>query len=183
MLWVNDPAENGELTPEQENELAAAIIRWDVAALVGSVGHPGLARSLLRLAQQPFANRRREIRLEARSLLGNTETYRVWSPRGGPQDELIGGFVTRGGPLAARRLSKSEQDALKRLELSPTFVGVERRTVELVIGDMSKSDVKESSTRAGDRLPGEDGGGGWVIRLEEDEAEVDLAGRRTPQSE
>lgn len=180
MLWVHDPEEDGDLTLAQENELVLGVRRWHVATLLAPLGHASLAKPLLRLAQTPLENRRLEALRDARTAFERIQTYRVQSSNGAAEDELIGGFVVRGASLSGSQLTESEQNMLKHLELAPTFVGLERQIVDLAIGGEGDEQSEQSSDFVRKRRAGEDGAGGWVIRLEQDEARVIPASRQPP---
>jgi hypothetical protein len=62
--------------------------------------------------------------------------------------------------------------------MGPTFVGIERRSLKLAIEGRVEELIKEqaaaalSLTDVGGPGPRNDGAGGWVIRLEEDQARL-----------
>jgi hypothetical protein len=178
LLHVKDPDEEGNLTEEELALLGVGVIRRHMASLLQPLGYPELSDMLLQLVTA----RGKEYALDAiqqrtLSLLDGIE-FRgtVNNPgRRGPQGELIGGFVTRAGPVAkAEDLTPADQETLSRLNLRPTFVGIERRALEAAIkGDTEALELnhyEERLARPIDREVGpfNDNAGGWVLYLEED---------------
>lgn len=92
-----------------------------------------------------------------------------------PQDELIGALVTRSGILPVEELSGPDQETLSRLKLNPAFVGVERRMLRLaVLGDISSIETpKVPAIEEEPSGPREDGTGVWILRLDEDDVQVE----------
>lgn len=175
MLWVHDPDEEGNITEEERHWLAVGIARRHGAALLDSLGHSELAAHLLRLVHVNLANVRRGVEQQARDALERATVYRVQRSDRAPEDELIGGFVTKGGPLREAMLSPDEQALLSRLELRPTFVGIERREIKQWIEGIlpeTKIETKIEVEPFDARGVGEDGAGSWVVRLDEDDAQV-----------
>ncbi|HEX8574564.1 MAG TPA: hypothetical protein VF759_17620 [Allosphingosinicella sp.] len=184
MLWVHDPDEEGAIAPEEVEALALGIARWHIASLLDALGHKQLAKPIHGLIRERFKNRREAAAETARGALDRTETYRVNRAQGAPDDEVIGGFVTKGGPLGETDLSIADQEALARLALKPTFVGIERHSIsDAIDGRLPKplktADSPSDTPGAMPRRAGEDGAGSWVVRLEGDEAQV---GRARPIS-
>jgi hypothetical protein len=184
MLWVHDPDEKGAITPEEIEALALGINRWHIATLLDALGHKQLAKPIHSLIRERFENRREEAAKAARGALDRAETYRVNRVQGAPDDEVIGGFVTKGGPLGETALSPADQEALARLALKPTFVGIERDSIiDTIDGRLPKplkaTDSPSDKIVAIPRRAGEDGAGSWVVRLESDEAQVSPTQRIT----
>lgn len=177
MLWVHDPDEEGAITPEEIEALALGINRWHIATLLDALGHTQLAKPIHSLIRERFRNRREEAAETARGVLDRAETYRVDRAQDAPDDEVIGGFVTKGGPLRETTLSPADQETLARLALKPTFVGIERAAIsDAIAGRLPKpqkaADGPSDTPVAIARRAGEDGAGSWVVRLESDEAKV-----------
>jgi hypothetical protein len=177
MLWAHDPDQKGATTPEEIEALAVGINRWHIATLLDALGQNQLAKPMHSLIQERFKNRRTEAAESARSALDRAETYRVDRAQGAPDDEVIGGFVAKGGPLGETRLSQADQEALSRLSLKPTFVGIERSSViDAIDGRLptppKAADGPSDTSIARSLRVGEDGAGSWVVRLGSDEAQV-----------
>jgi len=175
MLWVHDPDQEGAITPEEIEALAVGINRWHIATLLDALGQNHLAKPIHSLIRERFENRRAEAAEAARGALDRAEVCRVDRSQGAPDDEVIGGFVTRGGPLGETALSQADQEALARLSLKPTFVGIERSAIgNAIAGRLPKSRNPadgQTATSVALRV-GEDGAGSWVVRLGSDEARV-----------
>lgn len=180
MLWVRDPDEEGDsVSPEEIHELQAGIIRLHYATLLDRLEQRALAAALRDLAGTPFQNRHTEARARAIAALEAAPSRRiVGSLSSEPQDELVGGFVTRSGALPDE-LSKSDQEMLSRLKMRPAFVGVERRILRLAVdGDISSienhlrtADLKEKD--GAPQAPRDDRAGGWIVRLDEDAVHIE----------
>lgn len=87
--------------------------------------------------------------------------------------------MTRSGVLPADELSESDQEALSRLKMRPAFVGVERRILKLaILGDIAsiKNHRRAASLHEEEEVPQgprDDGAGGWIVRLDEDAAQIE----------
>lgn len=178
MLWVRDPEEEGDIPPEQIQELQAGVIRLHYANLLDRLEHGALANALRELVSTPFQNRYAEARTRAIAALEAARSHRVVrSLSVEPQDELIGGFVTRSGVLPVNALSEPDRETLSRLKMIPTFVGVERRILKLaILGDVSSiENYCQTTSVSGESSQGPwgDGAGGWIVRLDEDAAQIE----------
>jgi len=174
MLWVQDPEVDGEMTPEEEKGLEVAIARWHIATLLAPLGHVRLAHALTEMNRAYFANRLQRERNAAIEALDATVLYRVDGDADTPQDKLVGGFVSRAGPLAGTIVGVEDQGALRRLGLRPTFVGLEVTSIREAIEGIprQKEKIPIGQTVIAPRRLGSDGGGGWVVRLDQDESRV-----------
>jgi hypothetical protein len=182
MLWVRDPDEKGDnVTSEEIHELQLGVIRLHYASLLDRLEQRAVAAALRDLVGTPFRNRYAEASSRAIAALEATSSRRiVGSLAAEPQDELIGGFVTRSGVLPAGELSEADQEALSRLKMRPAFVGIERRILKLaVLGDISSIENHRKATssrheeeKGTSQGPHDDGAGGWIVRLDEDAAQI-----------
>ena len=84
-------------------------------------------------------------------------------------DRLIGGIVTRAGPMANAAISRLDTDMLARLDLRPVFVGIERDLVRTAVeGDPSSlRDALDRKPLYSDMARG-DRARGWIIPLGEE---------------
>lgn len=180
-IFIRDPDVDAEpLDDAHYGALATGIALHQYAALLRPLGHGELADTLSHLTTTPFPNLRDKDQTRALSLLDQASRVEARTTvRREPADALIGGTVVRGGPLAdAGRLSAVDRETLARLDLRPTFVGVERRALEAAIrGDhkaLERERIEETLSDPGDRLvgPSTNGGGAWVIRIQEDDVEL-----------
>lgn len=81
---------------------------------------------------------------------------------------MIGGIVTRGGPVPGTDIARADREVLARLDLRPVFVGIERDLVHAVAaGDpstirraLTAVPAVERGARRGNRASG------WIIPLE-----------------
>ncbi|MEJ8799661.1 hypothetical protein WKR88_25590 [Trinickia caryophylli] len=165
MISVHDPEEPGlPLSPEDERAMFVGLLRRHAAALLRSLGHVELANSLLNLA----VTRRSERQLiaEAHQALDAATVWGVDAEQGANWvDDLIGGVVTRQGPIAERRLSPPDEQTLARLNLRPLFVGLERKVVRSAIdgdGDVLEKILSTDREQVRARF---DGSGGWILPL------------------
>ncbi|HYG27380.1 MAG TPA: hypothetical protein VD906_10775 [Caulobacteraceae bacterium] len=178
MLWVQDPDENGgEVSTEELREAQAGIIRLHYANLLDRLGHIELAAALRDLVSTRFRNRRAAAMSRAITAFDALPAREVSGGRfPTPQDELVGGFVTRGGVLPDASITRADQEALSRLKLRPAFVGVERAVLKLaLLGDIDRLENHKAiaALRVGEEdVPRDNGTGGWIVRLDEGEAFV-----------
>jgi hypothetical protein len=166
ILHVRDPNDAGEhLSGDEQNAILVGIARAHVANLLKPLGHTELANTLKALNTSPFPNQQLE---KARAALEKVSLQEVLGGAGssGPTDALIGGLVTRAGPLQHVDLSLADRQTLSRLELRPRFVGFERRFVAAVVDGQLDQIRKASLVKP--KSEGElrsDPGGAWVIEL------------------
>jgi hypothetical protein len=173
MLWVHDPDNDGNVTEDEERALEVGIARWHGAALLEALGHRDLAKALNRLARIDAPEARLMAQSDAHGALEQTDRFQVERSDAVPQDDVIGGFVTKGGVIGTGDVSPADQATLKRLNLRPAFVGIERRTIAAWIdGDRSLIEKRERTIDTSPRSAGEDEAGSWVVRLEEDNARI-----------
>ena len=81
-------------------------------------------------------------------------------------DGLIGGIVTRAGPLTDTDIEPTDQEALSRLNLRPVFVGVEHELIRAAI-DAEPQAIRSRLAEKGspDEFARPDRAGGWIIPL------------------
>lgn len=177
MLHVRDPDNDAEdVTPAELDAVGIGVVRRHIAALMKPLGQSELSGALLELTRVSFKNKIADAERSARTALDKAVVQEALSEAGrGPIEGLVGGMVTRGGPLLdVGKLSPADQETLLRLHLRPIFVGIERSTVEAAIkGDvemMEQNFVRETVavSPGSESGPTSDSGGVWVIRLEED---------------
>jgi hypothetical protein len=100
-------------------------------------------------------------------------------PEGQPATDLIGGYVIRGGVVPNPAiLDRDDIERLRRMDLDPVLVGIDRQTLDsLITGDREKLAVRQvwdvvSAWREDPLAPQSGGGGDWVVRSPEIEVEV-----------
>lgn len=79
---------------------------------------------------------------------------------------LVGGIVTRAGPITDAIASTVDQDALARLNLRPVFVGVDRDLIRAAIdGEAGTIRGRLAQKVSPDEVARPDRAGGWIIPL------------------
>ena len=172
-ISVRDPIDEGDpIEPDDEGAIFAGLYRHHVANMLAHLGHAELAGSLRNLASAGFeSDEWQEQAIERLDrLLKKAEKPPVEDLD--EIDSLIGGIVTRAGPLNRTRILPSDQKALARLDMRPVFVGIERRLVRAAaVGNPSsiREALLERRTEDGvprvDGTPRTDGAGGWIVPL------------------
>lgn len=167
-LSVKDPLDEGEpIEPQEKDALFIGMLRLHIANLIRPLGHVKLADALYRLTVQPFARRLQSDLDLARAALNSAPVGEM--DKAAAFDGLVGGIVTRAGPLADAGVTPDEQEALARLNLKPVFVGVERDLIRAAI------DAEPQAIRARlvqpvrpDDFARPDRAGGWIVPLGEE---------------
>jgi hypothetical protein len=79
---------------------------------------------------------------------------------------LVGGIVTRAGPVTGADVAPVDQETLARLHLRPVFVGIERDLIRAAI-DAEPEAVRNciADTVSPDEFARPDRAGGWIIPL------------------
>jgi hypothetical protein len=167
-LSARDPVDEGDpIDPTDKDTLFNGLLRLHIANLIKPLGHAELAGALQRLTHQPFARRLQDDLNLARTLLDAApvgELEKARSPRG-----LIGGIVTRAGPVNGADVAPVDQETLARLHLRPVFVGIERDLIRAAI-DAEPQTVRNriAETVSPDEFARPDRAGGWIIPLGEE---------------
>lgn len=163
-LSVHDPLDEGEpLEPDDKDALFIGLLRQHISNLIEPLGHPELADALRRLGRHRLQRRLHREAANARALL---DAVPLREADGADAiGNLVGGIVTRAGPLTDVLPEIADQDILARLNLRPVFVGVERDIIVAAI----EGDADAVRDRLSDIQPDEfgrpDRAGGWVIPL------------------
>ena len=171
-ISVHDPAEEGDpVDVEDESAVFVGLFRYHVAAMLGRLGHVELAGALRSVGG---ADSERVERLEMERIEGlladvdEVPVEGVWATKG-----LVGGVVTRSGPVVGTDMSSLDRETLARLDLRPVFVGMEHQVVRAAAnGDPREIRRTLRAKPAADRLARRgDPAGGWVCPLgDEDRA-------------
>jgi hypothetical protein len=167
-LSVRDPVDEGEpIKPEEKDALFIGLLRLHIANLIKSLGHAELATALRGLTHQPFVRRLQGDLQRARTLLDAVPVIEV--EKATAMGGLVGGIVTRAGPVADSGVAPADQEALARLNLRPVFVGIERDLVRAAI-DAEPQTVRTRLTQivSPDEFARPDRAGGWIIPLGEE---------------
>ena len=172
MLWVHDPAEAGEETPEEAAQLALGVARHHAASLLRPLGYQDLAAELLALARAPFTATQERWKRRASEALARSPVFGVDAVEGTADEGLVGGVIVRGSALAPANLPPEDRDTLERLDLNPTFVGIELHAVKrLIDGEFGRASSPADDAR---KRVGDDGAGGRIVRLARDQGSVRL---------
>jgi hypothetical protein len=165
-LAVRDPVDNGQsLDAEDQDALFVGLLRVHIANLIGPVGHGELADALRGLTLLPLVRTLQDAVPLALSLLDAAPIRDEGIAR--PMSALVGGVVTRSGPIPERAISVADEEVLDRLNLRPIFVGIERDLVRAAIeGDAQAIRARIDGVPVHiDRTARTDRIGGWIIRL------------------
>lgn len=167
-ISVKDPLDEGEpIEPQEEDALFLGMLRLHIANLIRPLGHAELAGALYRLTRQPFARGLRGDLDLARSALDAALVGEVdkTEAMGG----LVGGIVTRAGPVTDADVTPGDQISLARLNLRPVFVGVERELIRAAI-DAEPETVRTRLIKSvpPDDFARPDRAGGWIVPLGEE---------------
>jgi hypothetical protein len=168
-MSVRDPVDEGlPISDEARDALYLGILRRHIASMIAPLGHRTLADSLLALASTTSLGAEDDASDRARRALeASTRTPKI-SPFDDMQEPMVGGFITRAGPIPATELSTAEQGALARLALRPVFIGLERRVIESAINaDVSVVRSILAAPRASSQARRSDAAGTWVVPLDE----------------
>ena len=164
-IAVKDPLDEGEpLSAAEEQGLYAGLLRRHIANLIRPLGHAELADKLRDLALQSFTPRLERDQQSARATLDATLIRDV--EKVSAIDGLVGGIVTRAGPLTEADVTPLDQDALARIQLRPVFVGVERSLIRAAIdADLQAVRGRIVAVRGADDVARPDSAGGWIVPL------------------
>lgn len=164
-LSVRDPIDEGDpLEPQDKDAPFIGLLRLHVANMIEPLGHAELAQALRTLTRQTFPGPLRDTATRARAILDSAaigqmeKTHDIGS--------LVGGIVTRAGPITDAIASTVDQDALARLNLRPVFVGVERDLIRAAIdGEADTIRGRLAEKASPDEVARPDRAGGWIIPL------------------
>ena len=170
-LSVRDPVDEGDqLEPGDEDAIFLGLYRYHVANLISSLGWGELAELLRTLTSMPEGRQQRETARRANDLLGTASMGASRSGAGDMERGLIGGIVTRAGPLT--EVALEDREALSRLNLNPVFVGIERELLRATInGDPSSIREALAGRQTSEGTARSDRAGGWIVPLGDEDPE------------
>lgn len=165
LLSVQDPLDEGDpIEPDEKDALFIGVLRQHIANLIAPLGHEELASSLRRLARHRLASRVERDAVRTQAILDATPVREVEGSSVIPG--IVGGIVTRAGPMVGPPVAVADQDVLARLDLRPLFVGVDRDLIHAaIIGEadlVRKRLVEVAHVDEGARS---DRAGGWIVPL------------------
>jgi hypothetical protein len=165
-LSVRDPVDEGEpMDMEDKDAGFIGLLRHHIANLINPLGHTELASALRLLARERFPRGLQRHVSNARARL-NSAPVREVEHGMSHIDGLVGGIVTRAGPLTDATASPIDQDVLARLNLRPVFVGIERDLIDAAIeGEAKKVRDQLAAATKHDAFARPDRAGGWIIPL------------------
>ena len=151
-IAVRDPVDEGDiLDPEIEAAAFVGIVRHHIANLVDPLGHAELAASIRLLTSTPRYDDREALVDHVHRHLEEAAASTDRSDELG--DPLIGGIVSRAGPLRIATAPSETLEILDSLDLRPAFVGVNSALTRAAIqGDLSRiRAAMEHAARTPDR--------------------------------
>jgi hypothetical protein len=164
-LSVRDPVDEGDPIDSQEKDAPfIGLLRLHVANMIEPLGHVELAQALRTLTLQTLPRPLRDAGARARAVLDNAPIGQVEKAQdiGG----LVGGIVTRAGPITDSVASTVDQEALARLNLRPVFVGIDRDLIYAAIdGEAETIRGRLAEKASPDEFARRDRAGGWIIPL------------------
>jgi hypothetical protein len=164
-LSVRDPIDKGDpIDPQDKDAPFIGLLRLHVASMIEPLGHTELAQALRALTRQTFPRPLRDAAARARGALDSAPIGQVEKTHdiGG----LVGGIVTRAGPITDAVASTVDQEALARLNLRPVFVGVDRDLIRAAIdGEAETIRGRLAEKVSPDEFARPDRAGGWIIPL------------------
>lgn len=164
-LSVRDPIDEGDpIDPQDKDAPFIGLLRLHVANLIEPLGHAELAQAMRTLTRQTFPRLLDDTSARARAILDSAPINKMEKTHdiGG----LVGGIVTRAGPITDAIASTVDQDALARLNLRPVFVGVERDLIRAAIdGEAETIRGRLAEKVSPDEVARPDRAGGWIIPL------------------
>jgi hypothetical protein len=167
ILSVRDPQEEGDMSRSEKEATLIGVARLHAANLLKALGHVQLASTLgqLALAGEDALN---DATSTAQAAFDDSRLHHLADHHPiAPPDALLGNWVTRAGPIdRPDLLSAADQEALRRLELRPVFVGLERRFVTaLIAGNLVEMRTVTSGGRQATGAIRMDGVGSWTIHV------------------
>lgn len=177
LLAIKDPMSEGrKLTSDEQDALMVGMLRRHFANLLVHLGHDRLSAALINLAEAENVVLQNEAKNDASEAL-DANRVRLVEPFGRRERlaELVGGIVTRSGPLTNGAVpSLSDQQTLRRLDLRPVFVGANHELLRAIIeGDPEKVRGAVFGD-AGTNTPARrDKAGGWIIPLGGDSMSIE----------
>lgn len=164
-LSVRDPIDEGEpIDPQEKDALFIGLLRLHIANLIKPLGHAELADALYRITRQSFPRRLTNDVARARTLLDASPIREV--DKAEAVGGLVGGIVTRAGPIIDSAVAPVDQETLARLNLRPLFVGVDRDLIRAAIdGEAPTVHLRLAEIATLDEFARADRAGGWIIPL------------------
>lgn len=167
-IAVQDPEDLGDkIAARDEAAARVGIVRHHLANILAPLGHEELAETLRQLTnKQGNAQLSDATHRGLRVLERSTSRIRLPHREKDAGDPIVGGIVTRAGPLANTEASGDDVRTLSRLDLRPVQIGVRVDLVRAAIrGDPSEIRALRMEYEASHRANSVNQLGGRVIRL------------------
>ena len=128
--------------------------------MLAPLGHAALAEAIRDITTKRIEVHYTRALERARALFGDAATRRI----AGDSQPLIGGTVTRTGPLDMADVSRADLTTLARLDLRPRFVGLELGLVKAAIEGETIFEILADHPPAVNAARS-DGAGCWIVPL------------------
>lgn len=194
-LFIKDPEESDrQINENDRDQLELGMVRRHYAALLRGLGFDALSRQLFALTELAPSRLSSFMQTRAKNEFDSLRRRDVKLPADviAPEDTLIGGFVTRAGPIRTDvEITAPESEALSKVGLRPSFVGIETQRLAAAIDGntevlktlraerksrrktkVEETNVGTASAAASEEEPYDDGGGVWSIRIDIDKANI-----------
>lgn len=194
-LFIKDPEETDRKINESDrDQLELGMVRRHYAALLRGLGFDDLSEELFALTELAPSRTSAIAQVRAKNEFDKLHRRDIKLPADviAPEDTLVGGFVTRAGPTRTDvEITVPESEALSKVGLRPSFVGIETQRLAAAIDGNTellktlraerrsrrKTKVEEANVGAatateGEEEPHDDGGGVWSIRIDVDKARI-----------
>ena len=181
-ISVRDPVDDGDaIGQSEEDAMYVGLFRHHVANMITKIGHLELAAAIRGLTAP---NVRRDdtggVQRDesAREILDRTP--RTEFDHDAEHLTLVGGTVTRAGPLPESSVSPADMEVLARLDLCPVFVGIEHKLLDAAIMGVGIT-IREALADSPSAMGGarSDRAGCWIVPLgDEDDGEFPHFERR-----
>ena len=167
-IAVQDPEDPGDKTSAKDEAVAlVGVVRHHLANILAPLGHEELAETLRQLTNKQEDSHLSDATQRGLKLLDESTSHmRLPNREKDTGDSIVGGIVTRAGPLANSQASDGDVRTLSRLDLRPVHIGVRVDLVRAAIrGDPSEIRAARMDGGVSDRTNSENQLGGQVVRL------------------
>lgn len=161
------------IEPHEWDALFIGMLRLHIANLIRPLGYAKLAAALCMMTRASDKHSVKNSRDFANEMLSEALVAEVSTSAS--INKLIGGIVTRGGPLMRTHVTLDDQVTLERLSFRPLFVGVEHSLIDAAINAepyavraQLKPPVRTDDLvrpESPDDFARRDGAGGWMVPL------------------
>lgn len=167
-ISVQDPEDEGEpLAPDDKDALFIGLMRRHLASLFSRLGYAELGAALRSLAVARSERTVQQAGSQARQGLDQASLRAIdRGPDENPIGGLVGGVMTRAGPVVDVAPAAGDRDALARLDLRPVFIGVERQVIAAAIeGDATAARSALTDVARSDAIARANEAGEWIVPL------------------